>query len=47
VFLEVVFTIASLVEHGDIDSPLRFERLMERGSGMSSHRRQHRGHCST
>jgi sterol desaturase/sphingolipid hydroxylase (fatty acid hydroxylase superfamily) len=28
VLFEIVFTVANLVEHGDIDLPLRFERLM-------------------
>ena len=27
---EIVFTVANLVEHGDMDLPLRFERLMGR-----------------
>jgi sterol desaturase/sphingolipid hydroxylase (fatty acid hydroxylase superfamily) len=42
VFFEIVFTIANLVEHGDIDLPLRFERLMGRVFITPAlHRRHH------
>ena len=42
VFFEIVFTVANLVEHGDIDLPLRFERLMGRVLITPAlHRRHH------
>ncbi len=40
--IEIVFTVANLVEHGDIDLPLRFERLMGRVLITPAlHRRHH------
>jgi sterol desaturase/sphingolipid hydroxylase (fatty acid hydroxylase superfamily) len=42
VLFEVVFTIANLLEHGDIDVPLRFERRMGRVFITPAlHRRHH------
>jgi sterol desaturase/sphingolipid hydroxylase (fatty acid hydroxylase superfamily) len=42
VLFEIVFTVANLVEHGDIDLPLRFERLMGRVLITPAlHRRHH------
>jgi sterol desaturase/sphingolipid hydroxylase (fatty acid hydroxylase superfamily) len=42
VLFEVVFTVANLVEHGDIDLPLRFERFMGRAFVTPAlHRRHH------
>jgi sterol desaturase/sphingolipid hydroxylase (fatty acid hydroxylase superfamily) len=42
VLFEIVFTIANLVEHGDIDLPLRFERVMGRVLITPAlHRRHH------
>jgi sterol desaturase/sphingolipid hydroxylase (fatty acid hydroxylase superfamily) len=39
---EVVFTVANLVEHGDIDLPLRGERILERVCVTPAlHRRHH------
>ena len=42
VLFEVAFSIANLVEHGHIDLPLRFERLMGRAFITPAlHRRDH------
>jgi sterol desaturase/sphingolipid hydroxylase (fatty acid hydroxylase superfamily) len=42
VLFEIVFTVANLVEHGDIDLPLRFERLVGRVLITPAlHRRHH------
>ncbi len=42
VLFEIVFTVANLVEHGDIDLPLPFERLMGRVFITPAlHRRHH------
>ena len=42
VLFEIVFTVANLVEHGNIDLPLRFERLMGRVLITPAlHRRHH------
>jgi sterol desaturase/sphingolipid hydroxylase (fatty acid hydroxylase superfamily) len=45
VFFEIVFTIANLVEHGDIDLPLRFERLMGRVFITPALHRRHHTKC--
>jgi sterol desaturase/sphingolipid hydroxylase (fatty acid hydroxylase superfamily) len=42
VLFEFVFSVANLVEHGDIDLPVRFERLMGRAFITPAlHRRHH------
>ena len=45
VFFEIVFTIANLVEHGDINLPLRFERLMGRVFITPALHRRHHTKC--
>lgn len=45
VCFEIVFTITNLVEHGDIDFPLRFERLMGRVFITPALHRRHHTKC--